>query len=219
MNALVMYDRETDTLWSQFLSRGVKGPLAGTPLEILPSMQTNWETWSELYPDTLVLDKNGRYFSDDYENYYRSGAAGAIGESNPDDRLSRKDVVIGLVQGESVKAYPFRALSVEKVANDYFAGRNLVVTFDPLSETGGVFDRMVDNRTLSFQTLPPVPGDDGVLQMKDRETGTTWDLLTGRAVSGQLAGTGLERLPSHYSFWFAWSDFHPGTELYGNPPN
>ena len=55
--------------------------------------------------------------------------------------------------------------------------------------------------------------------MEDRETGTTWDLLTGRATVGPLAGAGLERLPSHYSFWFAWSDFHPGTELYGIPQN
>ena len=40
MNALVMYDHQTDTLWSQFLSRGgVKGPLAGARLEIVPSIQ------------------------------------------------------------------------------------------------------------------------------------------------------------------------------------
>ena len=29
MNALVMYDHQTDTLWSQFLGEGVKGPLIG----------------------------------------------------------------------------------------------------------------------------------------------------------------------------------------------
>jgi hypothetical protein len=27
MNALVMYDHQTNTLWSQFLIQGVKGPL------------------------------------------------------------------------------------------------------------------------------------------------------------------------------------------------
>ena len=51
MNALVMYDRQTDTLWSQFLNRGVKGPLTGTQLEILPSLQTTWEQWYQLHPD------------------------------------------------------------------------------------------------------------------------------------------------------------------------
>ena len=60
MNALVMYDRQTDTLWSQFLSQGVRGPLSGTQLEIVPSLQTSWEQWLELHPDTQLLDKGGR---------------------------------------------------------------------------------------------------------------------------------------------------------------
>ena len=67
MYALVMYDRQTDTLWSQFLSRGVRGPLSGTQLEIVPSLQANWEQWLELHPDTQLLDKGGRYNSDSYQ--------------------------------------------------------------------------------------------------------------------------------------------------------
>ena len=62
MNALVMYDHQTDTLWSQFLSRGVKGPLADTQLDIVPALQTTWEQWLSLHPETLVLDKKGRFF-------------------------------------------------------------------------------------------------------------------------------------------------------------
>ena len=79
-NALVMYDHQSDTLWSQFLSRGVKGPLSGTSLEILPALQTTWQQWLELHPDTVVLDKFGRYQRDTYEGYYRGGSAGILGE-------------------------------------------------------------------------------------------------------------------------------------------
>ena len=56
MNALVMYDRETDSLWSQFLGVAVKGPLERTPLEPIGTTLTEWATWRELHPDTLVLD-------------------------------------------------------------------------------------------------------------------------------------------------------------------
>ena len=63
-NALVMYDHQTNTLWSQFLRKGVKGELAGTELEVIPVTQTTWSAWKELHPDTLVLDKNGRYQSE-----------------------------------------------------------------------------------------------------------------------------------------------------------
>jgi uncharacterized protein (DUF3820 family) len=38
--------------------------------------------------------------------------------------------------------------------------------------------------------------------------------LTGRAIDGPLAGKVLARLTSNYSFWFAWSDFYPDTQLY-----
>ena len=55
--------------------------------------------------------------------------------------------------------------------------------------------------------------------MEDQQTGSTWQAITGRAVAGPLAGNALERLPSHYSFWFAWSDFHPDTELYEEEPH
>ena len=44
--------------------------------------------------------------------------------------------------------------------------------------------------------------------------GRVWQAVTGRAIDGPLAGVALQRLPSHYSFWFAWSDFHPDTELF-----
>lgn len=39
-NALVMFDRESDTLWSQLLGEAVDGPLQGTKLEPIASLQT-----------------------------------------------------------------------------------------------------------------------------------------------------------------------------------
>ena len=224
MNALVMYDHQSDTLWSQFLSRGVKGPLADRDLEIVPAVQTNWGSWWELHPDTMVLDKRGRYQRDNYDGYYQNGSAGIIGESNKDRRLPSKDLVLGLAVSGRAKAYPFEAISGQPVLNDHFAGEDIVVAFDPASESGAAFTRRVDGRTLSFeadssQLFAGQPGSEsappGVALMRDRETGSRWLSLTGRAIDGPLQGASLERLPSHYSFWFAWTDFHPATELFG----
>ena len=62
MNALVMYDRQTNTLWSQFLGQAVRGDLLGEFLEPIPLTMTTWERWVAEHPDTLALDKgNGRY--------------------------------------------------------------------------------------------------------------------------------------------------------------
>ena len=216
MNALVMYDHQSDTLWSQFLSRGVKGPLANIQLEILPALQTTWRQWLSLHPDTKVLDKRGRYQSDSYEGYYRGGSAGIIGESNKDKRLRGKDLVLGVDLVGAAKAYPFQVMAGQGAINDFFAGQPVLVTFDPLNETGAAFVRSVEGNPLHFKTATKTA--DGVLLLRDQETGSTWQALTGRAIDGPLAGTALERLPSFYAFWFAWSDFHPETELYSLQP-
>ena len=216
MNALVMYDHQTDTLWSQFLSRGVEGPLDGQKLEIVPSIQTTWDQWQRLHPDTLVLDKLGGYLDDYYEDYYQGGRAGILGEANEDRRLPGKELVVAIDLEGSAKAYPFHVMAAERVLNDAFRGEAVVVTFEPISETGGVFRSQVDGRSLTFHTLPD--SGDGIMLMQDQQTSSTWQAVTGRAIDGPLAGKALQRLPSHYSFWFAWSAFHPDTELFMAKP-
>ena len=211
MNALVLYDHQSNTLWSQFLSRAVKGPLVNKDLEIVPAVQTSWRQWLSLHPDTLVLDKRGSYGKDVYDSYYSGDSTGIISKSNKDGRLPKKDLVLGMTVSGIAKAYPFSAISEQTIINDHFAGSEVVITLDPTSESGAAFVRKTDSRNLTFE-----PGSTraGVALMRDRETGSLWQVLTGQAVEGELFGERLERLPSHYSFWFAWSDFHPQTELY-----
>jgi len=211
MNALVMYDHQTNTLWSQFLIQGVKGPLVNGDLEIVPAVQTSWQQWVNLHPDMLVLDKGGSYGSDINNGYYNGGLTGIIGESNKDRRLFKKELVIAMTVSGNAKAYPFSAISQETVIDDHFTGEEVVITFDPTSESGAAFVWWLKGRILSFELAA---GRAGVALMRDRETRSLWQVLTGQAVEGELFGERLERLPSHYSFWFAWSDFNPQTELY-----
>ncbi len=212
MNALVMYDHQTDTLWSQFLRRGVRGELAGTELEVIPVTQTTWASWLELHPDTLALDKSGRYQGDTYEGYYSSGRAGVIGESNGDDRLRSKELVVGVDVLGNAKAYPFEELAQRQVVNDSFQGEDVLVYFDSGTATALVYDRNVDGRSLTFRIEGEPSGVQTILV--DEETGSTWLVFTGRAIDGELKGKTMERMLSHLSFWFAWTDWNPDTDLY-----
>ena len=54
-NQLVMRDLQTRTLWSQFSSTAVEGPLAGTELDFVASQTISWAAWKKLHPDTLVF--------------------------------------------------------------------------------------------------------------------------------------------------------------------
>ena len=217
MNALVMYDHQTETLWSQFLARGVKGPLAGVALDSVPVLQTSWQTWRALHPDTLVLDKEGPYRIDSYQDdaygsYYRDNKAGVLGETVDDDRLRRKDLVLGIEAGGHNKAYPFGVLEGQPVLNDSVSGSDVLVFFDDASGTALAYDRHLGDRVLTFRADGNSAGAQTVLV--DEETGSRWLALTGRAIEGELKGEQLVRLPSHLSFWFAWKDWNRDTELY-----
>ena len=209
MNALVMYDHQTDTLWSQFLGKGVEGPLAGKTLDLTPLIHTTWEAWKAAHPESLVLDKQGRYQGDRYEGYYASSEPGVIGERIEDDRLHTKALVVGVNLGGISKAYPIGTLAKQGVVNDEVGG--VVVVFDRTSRTSVMFESRVGDQNLTFEAYGE--GDGLRAMLRDRETGTIWAAFTGVATEGPLTGTKLKRVPSHLSFWFAWTDWNPETEL------
>ena len=63
---VVLYDRETESLWSQLLQQAISGPRRGQALTLLHSTNTTWSDWRERHPGTLVLsDHTG--FAVDYE--------------------------------------------------------------------------------------------------------------------------------------------------------
>jgi hypothetical protein len=215
MNNLVMYDRQTNSLWLQISGEGIEGSFKGAALDRVPHVQTTWSAWREEHPDTLVLDKSGGYRGDPYASYYRDSGSGPLGQSRDDDRLPPKDLVIGYIFGGSAKGYPFQTLLETPIVNDTFAGRDLLVVFDGRSQTGQIFERVVDGHILTFELAPTVDGD---LLLRDRETGSTWSGFSGEALDGPLIGQGLLPLPIFYAFWFAWTDFFVEAELYEGRP-
>ena len=148
---------------------------------------------------------------DPYLGYYASGWAG-YGRVRDDDRLDQKDFVLGLIVNDRSMAYAFNDLVDHPVVNDTVGGRDLVVTYEPVSDTAAAFVREVDGRSLTFSLLEE--NDASGLLMVDQETNSRWLLLTAEAIDGPLKGTRLDQLPANYSFWFAWADWNPTTGLF-----
>jgi hypothetical protein len=234
-NVLVMYDRQTESYWSQLLGEAVEGELVGTKLEFVPSWMMSWSEWRKLHPDTLALVKQGQresrangagYYTSDldeflalqarggshdiYAGYYTSGRTGVIPETIQDDRLYAKEFVTGVELDDAVIAYPFSLLNEQPVVNDQVGDTAVLIWFDPETAVSVAFDRTVSDQTLTFTA------SSASRQLQDVETGSTWDALTGTAVEGPLTGTQLTRLKSTASFWFGWKDIHPDTLLFGH---
>ena len=145
MNALVMYDRETDSLWSQFLGKAIAGPFKGTDLEIIPSQLTNYGSWVEAHPDTKVLDTHTNYPIDDhYLSYYREYKAGILGEEHSDDRLRLKDIILGVNGDQGQIAYNYLDLLATGVINHEFEGTPIVAAVDREGGGTAIFRRTVE---------------------------------------------------------------------------
>ena len=208
-NTLVMYDRQTDSLWPQLLGEAVDGPLTGESLTFLPAVHTTWAEWRAEHPETVALVKGYSGNRDRYTGYYRSGQTGVISETFEDDRLYEKEFVIGVILDDEQIAYPYSVLNDRPVVNDTVGSKNLLVVFNPASGAGVVYDRDVDGQTLTFR-----PEGEG-LRLRDRETGSVWNGLRGVAIEGPLAGTELTPIKSTRIFWFGWKDWYPNSRLYG----
>ena len=111
---MLLYDRETQSLWSQLLKQAVTGPLAGTLLTQVPAQYTTWAAWSQQHPDSLLLsDDTGfefNYETSPYEEYKRLPMV-MYATLHSDWRLSAKTWVVGISSGDQALALPFEELN------------------------------------------------------------------------------------------------------------
>ncbi|MCX8213084.1 MAG: DUF3179 domain-containing (seleno)protein [SAR202 cluster bacterium] len=126
--------------------------------------------------------------------------------------MDRKALVVGGILGGSTKAYPLDLLSDMPMVNDSLGGGEVLVYLESDTDTALVYDREVDGRVLTFSMAEYGQGAFAVLV--DAETGSRGLALTGKATDGPLEGRVLNRALSHLSFWFAWKDWNPDTEVY-----
>jgi hypothetical protein len=224
---LVMYDRKTETLWQQFTGEAIVGDRTGQTLEQLPSQILSFRQFAEAHPEGKVLSRdtgyNRPYGRNPYAGYDDIDKKPFAFRGPVDDRLPPMAKVVAVSVGNAHKAYPHSTTEQERVIHDTVGDRPLVVFHAPgavsaldaaeISESKevgstGVFDRRVEGRTLQFSYV-----GDG--RFRDEETGSTWT-VTGKAVSGPLKGTQLERISHGDYFAFAWMAFRPDAAIYGS---
>lgn len=134
---VLMYDRQTESLWSQVRSEAVTGPMTGAELEVLPSVLTTWKKWRRSHPDTAVLSRetghDRNYDHDPYESYYES-REGFFSFLKPGPGKGEKALVAGIVLDGEARAYPLALLRREKRLRDTLAGTDLELTLDPKTD-------------------------------------------------------------------------------------
>jgi len=142
---VLLYDRETESLWSQIRKQAITGPMKGEKLTALPLTHSTWRAWKQAHPETRVLSTDTG-FRRDYGRDPYAGYAGASELYFPvqarSARYHPKERVLGLEINGRFKAYPFAELSRtgQVELKDRFAGRQIRVRFDAANESAQAFD-------------------------------------------------------------------------------
>jgi hypothetical protein len=222
-SALVMYDRQTESLWSHFTSQALAGVLTGERLATFPVAVVSWAEWRDAHPSGRVLSRDTGvdrdYGRNPYPGYDDVDNPPFLFDGEVDGRLAAKERIVGVGLDRDPVSVRLDALSDRGVLEVEVDGEPLTVWQLPGTssalDTGevaggrdvgatGVFLPRINGRSLTFER----DGD----RFVDRETGTAWDIF-GRGVSGTLAGERLEGVDHVDTLWFAWAAYQPDTRI------
>jgi hypothetical protein len=241
-SALVMYDRQTESLWLHFEGVAIEGPLEGTRLEFIPVQILSFDQFRDEHPDGKVLSQqtgfSRAYGQNPYEFYdtagspQRRGRAG-VGSQRPflfegelDGRMHALARVVGVEIGGQGVAVPYDLLAADGRAAAVHAtiGGQDIVVFWQAGVRSALDDPQISRGRdvgSSGVFVPGVQGRELTFRaeaglIKDQQTGSTWS-LAGRAVSGPLSGEELPEVNHVDTFWFAWSSHNPDTAIFERP--
>ncbi|MCB1914837.1 MAG: DUF3179 domain-containing protein [Rhodocyclaceae bacterium] len=142
---VLLYDRQTESLWSQIASRAISGPMRGTELAMLALEHTRWSDWRARHPRGRVLSRDtgfARDYSRDPYRSYRTQPGTMFPVHGSDARHSAKTWVFGLRIGDDARAYPFPEL--DRVpggqVDDIVGGRQVRILFDRAHRSARAID-------------------------------------------------------------------------------
>ncbi len=191
---LVMFDRETESYFSQITATGLTGDLRGETLDEVNLTWTTWGKWRSAHPDTKVLSEDTEYLrnydDDPYGSYNPLG--GYYQEGNvmfplmhESDRHHSKEMVVGARTADQSGYFVLSTLEEEKVlTTDSF-----LAVYDTALHTGRIYPKPDAEVT---------PLDDGAYEIEGE-----------RYAADELP---YDELVSVEAFYFAWHAFYPNSE-------
>ncbi|MGA9749977.1 MAG: DUF3179 domain-containing protein [Nocardioides sp.] len=223
---LVMYDRQTQSLWPQLTGLASVGAMTGTQLEAIPMGAVGWAQFREAHPDARVLTRETGHDRDYGANPYvgydePDGALLVPVPGGTDDRLLVKARVVGLGEGAGAVAVTRDLVSSRGVLEVSLDGQEVSVWHMPGQASALDEEQIAESRDVGSVVAysPRVRGRDLTWRRSgagfvDTQTGSRWN-IAGEAVSGPLRGARLEPVRHLDTFWFAWVAFQPDTRLIG----
>lgn len=196
-------DEGTKSWWQQATGKAITGPLKGTQLTEIPSVQMRLGEWLALHPNSLTLQPDTlfkpRYA--DLKGYDEGTIQGSL-ERRDSGSWKFKSWVIGVDLRETSKAYDWNRLVKNRLIQDTLGNHHLLLTLEPNNRTFYVWS-VADSLHFYYEPSTQL--------LKDNNTQSTWR-PDGTCVDGPLKGQRLAPVQAYQEFWHSWRTFHPGTK-------
>ncbi len=199
--AMTWWDWETSSIWSQPWGAAIAGELEGQTLLLLPVEVIRYDAWKMRHPKTKVL-------VDERSNSFSYGP-----------RPAAETFVLGVDIGGDAVGFYFGSIAKSKVVNHHVGNHEVVLWADWQRREGHIFLRKATKLKEDAKSTPDqmtFSTSDTQRRIKDDQTGSLWNVETGIAVSGPLSGNILQRVPYISSFDWAWKEFYPHTQFFGD---
>ncbi len=196
---LVMWDEETNSLWSQIKGEALYGDSEGKRLSMLPAVFVSLGTWSRMHPDTKVLDmstvrsRGWYYTSDDL-------AAGTVEARTLHGRPKTYELALGVRDEKRTFAVPLSILHDRSVVQDQLGAQHLTFVWHATEKAAFVYETPLGNgKPLELEL------EDGELRAGD----SRWNPLTGEPVEADAEAEPLRRFPYVPTSLTPWRSFYP----------
>ena len=207
---LILYDRETDSHWSQLRLLCVNGELIEYKPSVVNVIETTWKLWKEMFPETKILSNeqgfNRNYSEYPYGVYKEDHEFFLFPVSRFNDAIDNKERVHAIVHEESVKVFQFSDFGNGTAIKSKFLSQDILVVGNEKMINSYFLNEQQSSLEFDYDYSGPN------YLFKDNE-GNKWNVL-GVAVEGPRKGEILKATTSLMTFWFAVPPFFLNVEIY-----
>jgi hypothetical protein len=206
---MILYDRETDSNWSQIQQRCVNGELIGSVPETVMVIETDWKTWKASFPNSQVLTTQTGFVKP-YGTYpygpYKTNDDLFLFEPEPlNPALPNKQRVFALMTNNQSRVYKFSNFNGGKVVRENIFNKDYLVVGDENIIVAFETNTSTNNLTFTYDF------DNSETFFKDNE-GNKWNMF-GEAIDGPREGQTLIPANGVTSMWFAMAAFFPNPSI------
>jgi hypothetical protein len=193
-------DSSTKSWWRQVTGEAVAGPLKGSSLPEVESIQVSVSKFFWMYPFGSLMDAD-EVSTEYYDSLARFERGKSKGKLTRTDSLSWKDKswVVGIQQAGVSKAYDWIELREKRIINDKIGEVPIVLA-------------LADD-TISFAAFRR-PSEAEIFTIRNdtlRSQTAAYD-FSGRLLMTDSASVApLKRINAYQEFWHSWRTFHPET--------